>query len=224
MKRKKTGTAAQAQLNASWQRTATYQRSYFDRGSVGTGDNEEFDVDDSVWWDLQESKNPHQKDGIRPNRLFAVLLQRETDADFIGDFRLNVDAGTWQNIREEWKFKTGQTISDDPVNFHPGRPPQGVHEGIDPNNLGEWAVGECLAKLTEISGLEPLGPPEAVRNWRERCASCENKYIQRPVLSYIGFLNIMLLKGLFWIRKLLRRTAPQMSFHEFQGGGQSIGW
>lgn len=156
--------AAQAQLNASWQRTATYQRNYFDRGSAGTGDNEQFDVDDSVWWDLQESLNPHQKDGIRPNCLFAVLVQRTTDADFLGDIRVNVDAGTWQSVREEWKFKTGQTVPDDPVIFHPGFPPQGTHEGIDPENLGAWAVGDRLAKLTEIPGLEPLAPPEAVKN------------------------------------------------------------
>ncbi len=46
----------------------------------------------------------NQKDGIRPNCLLAVLLQRETDADFLGDICLNVDAGMWQNGT---KFRTG---------------------------------------------------------------------------------------------------------------------
>lgn len=139
-----------AGINASVRKKTNYQRRYFDRGTGGRYPNPKMDTYDGIWWTLQESLNPEQRDGIRVNCLFAVLIQRESDAPFIGDFQLVIEAGIWYKIKKKWETVIGRAIPDDPINFDPSAKPQGKLDGIDANNLGTYLDKERLMELVDL--------------------------------------------------------------------------
>lgn len=143
------GPGGSAGVNFSASKKMSYQMRYFDRGTAGTFHSIKNNTRDGVWWNLQESLNPKQKDGIRANCLFAVVLTRESEAPFTGDFQLVMKAGTWYNIQEIWKETTGRAIPDDPINFDPTSPPQGTTTGITADQLGRYTDNRELEKLLD---------------------------------------------------------------------------
>lgn len=147
--------------NASVRKKSSYQMRYFDRGTAGRFPNVKNNTYDGVWWTLQESLDPKQRNGIRANSFFAVLIKRESDAPFIGDFQLIIEAGTWYSIRKAWETITCRAIPDDPINFLPSEPPQGKVTGIETNNLGKYTVKGELAKLVDYLNPPPSSQPPA---------------------------------------------------------------
>jgi hypothetical protein len=145
-------------VNASISKKTNFQKRYFDRGTAGRYYNTKADTYDGVWWTLQESLNPEQKDGIRVNCLFAVLIQRASKASFTGDFQLGIEAGIWHKIKEKWQTIRCKAMPDDPINFDPAAKPQGKVDDIDANNLGKYMGQEKLTELVDL--LNPAQPAE----------------------------------------------------------------
>jgi hypothetical protein len=111
---------------------------HFAKGTADTHYCEETGLDDTVWWRLEDNRS--QKHGVLEVFRVAVLIQRQSLADFVGTFRMDIH-GSFSYLASQ---VGGQVVRffrrlpvDDPVNFSPTKMPlQGKVDGLEAHSLG----------------------------------------------------------------------------------------
>ncbi|KAI0538332.1 hypothetical protein GGR58DRAFT_309059 [Xylaria digitata] len=144
----------------------SHMQEYFAKGSAGTDPDETTDVENTIWWKLEENKL--QKHGVLEVFRVAVLVERDDLSDFCGFFTLDVQ-GSFTSVvgklaEKVMRFLRRATL-DDPVNFSPTRmKSQGKTNGIKVNELASLVKytkdGEGIY-LPEDYDIENLLPAEA---------------------------------------------------------------
>ena len=146
-----------AEGNIGRERETTHQQRYFDRGSAMPRRDDRNERWSKVLFSLIQ--NESQNLGISPQFRTAILLERKSDADFIGKLTIHIEAGIGYKIAHALDFK-GRSWADTPVKFMPGADPWGEHlDIIEPLNLGKWhTTGMHLSFPAPVYGLnlEPV--------------------------------------------------------------------
>lgn len=68
---------------------------------------------------------------------------------------MKTNVGLWRDFNAKWDDWRRATIPNDPINFKPSTKPQGKLYNVDPDQLGIYAEGDKLFKLTQ-QALQPL--------------------------------------------------------------------
>lgn len=76
---------------------------------------------------------------MEPRFSVALLVKRQSDANFEGEFGIRVGEGKWVSMKQ-WARKTFGRPKDDQVNFDPGREPEGKRwsQVVEHAELGDW--------------------------------------------------------------------------------------
>lgn len=144
-------------LSANNRRTQNYQQPFFSTGSADLEYDQTTGLFNGAWWKLKENPNSKikQRVGVRPEVLLAVLVERDSDAPFRGDFSIDIDAGYWESRGKKWKWASGTAV-DDPIIYDPAELPFGEVEGVNDGHLAKYRNAKELAALA--TRLAPFGP------------------------------------------------------------------
>lgn len=128
-----------AEAHANFGKEESHLQQYFAKGAANIHNNNSTGLDDTVWWSLEQNKN--QKLGVLPVFRVALLLERDSLTDFIGEFRMDIHGSFSYHLGQVGfnivRFFRRLPI-DDPVNFSPTEKSlQGKLVGLNSNALGD---------------------------------------------------------------------------------------
>ena len=147
---------AQAELSAGGEREASHTQKFFSRGLATRKFNNTTRKWDEVSWFLQQ--NESQRDGVPSNFSVAILLKRESNANFKGTFNIRTEAGRWADWKSGYR-RFFRMKEDDPVNFDPQESEKGrkwatYKSKISQDDLGQLERDGQLAELVNIWGSD----------------------------------------------------------------------
>ncbi|TVY84452.1 hypothetical protein LSUE1_G003801, partial [Lachnellula suecica] len=154
------GLPVEAGVNAEFGTEKSHLQQYFQKGAAGRHFNDTTRLNDTIWWTLEQ--NQSQNLGVEQVFRVAVLLERRSEADFVGKFKIELNGGfLYQKEELLGKFERfcRRIKLDDPVNFSPVKKPrQGRVVGLPAFSLGRLMTDERGLVLPASYRLDPFLP------------------------------------------------------------------
>jgi hypothetical protein len=154
------GLPVGAGLNVEFGGEKSHLQQYFQKGAAGRHFNDTTRLNDTIWWTMEQ--NQSQNLGVEQVFRVAVLLERKSEADFVGKFKIELQGG-FRFAMGELKGKVERFFRriklDDPINFAPTKKPrQGKVVGLNASSLGSLMTDERGLVLPASYRLDPFLP------------------------------------------------------------------
>jgi len=154
------GYLVAAGVNAELGTEKCHLQQYFQKGAAGRHFNDTTRLNDTIWWTLEQ--NQGQNLGVEQVFRVAVLLERKSEADFVGKFKIELNGGfrfVTQELLGRFERYCRRIRLDDPINFAPAKKPrQGKVVGLPASSLGSLMTDERGLVLPASYCLDPFLP------------------------------------------------------------------